>query len=554
MSAHAADPSLYRDRDVVPVRRALISLSDKTDLDVLATALAAAGVEIVSTGSTAASIRALGIDVTDVASLTGFPESLGGRVKTLHPAVHAGLLADLRLEDHERQLAELGIAPFELVVVNLYPFKETVASGAQGNDVVEQIDIGGPAMVRASAKNYANVAIVVSPASYPQVIAAVQSGGTSLALRGDLATKAFQHTADYDAAVSSWFAQNVATSAGTDAGTHATSSGSDFAASVTITGALQNTLRYGENAHQAAAIYADGATGPLQAGAGIAQAELLGGKEMSYNNYTDADAALRAAYDFDDTAVAIIKHANPCGIAVDAAGDIAAAHRKAHACDPVSAYGGVIAANRTVTLAMAETVKGIFTEVIIAPDYEPAALELLASKKNLRILRLPAGYRRAEYEYKQISGGVLVQQTDAFPAGSISGGWQLVAGDPADAATLADLEFAWRACRAAKSNAILLASGGASVGVGMGQVNRVDSCHLAVERANTLAEGAERARGSVAASDAFFPFADGPAILIEAGVKAIVQPGGSIRDEEVVAAAKAAGVTMYFTGERHFFH
>jgi phosphoribosylaminoimidazolecarboxamide formyltransferase/IMP cyclohydrolase len=552
MSAHAADPSLYRDRDVVPVRRALISLSDKTDLDVLAKALAGAGVEIVSTGSTAASIRALGIEVTDVARLTGFPESLGGRVKTLHPAVHAGLLADLRLEDHEKQLAELGIAPFELVVVNLYPFKETVASGAQGNDVVEQIDIGGPAMVRASAKNFANVAIVVSPASYPEVIAAVQSGGTSLALRGELATKAFQHTADYDTAVSSWFAQNVATTASADASTHASSAGGEFAASVTVTGTLQNTLRYGENSHQAAAIYADGATGPLQSGAGIAQAELLGGKEMSYNNYTDADAALRAAYDFDEPAVAIIKHANPCGIAT--AADIAEAHRKAHACDPVSAYGGVIAANRTVTLALAETVKGIFTEVIIAPDYEPAALELLQSKKNLRILRLPAGYERAEYEYKQISGGVLVQQADAFPAGSISGNWQLVAGDAADAATLADLEFAWRACRAAKSNAILLAAGGASVGVGMGQVNRVDSCHLAVERANTLAEGEERARGSVAASDAFFPFADGPAILIEAGVKAIVQPGGSIRDDEVIAAAKAAGVTMYFTGERHFFH
>jgi len=558
MSAHAADPSLYRDRDVVPVRRALISLSDKTDLDVLATALADAGVEIVSTGSTAASIRALGIDVTDVSRLTGFPESLGGRVKTLHPAVHAGLLADLRLEDHEKQLAELGIAPFELVVVNLYPFKETVAAGAQGNDAVEQIDIGGPAMVRASAKNFANVAIVVSPASYPEVIAAVHSGGTSLALRGNLATKAFQHTADYDAAVAAWFTQNVAiggTDAATDAAAAVASAGSSFPASVTVTGQLQNVLRYGENAHQAAALYVDAVAGDLQSGSGIAQAEQLGGKEMSYNNYTDADAALRAAYDFDTPAVAVIKHANPCGIAItDEGTDIAEAHRKAHACDPVSAYGGVIAANRTVTLAMAETVKGIFTEVIIAPDYEPAALELLQSKKNLRILRLPRDFRRAEYEFKQISGGVLVQQADAFPTGAISGSWQLVAGEAADAATLADLEFAWRACRAAKSNAILLASGGASVGVGMGQVNRVDSCHLAVQRANTLADGAERARGAVAASDAFFPFADGPQILIDAGVRAIVQPGGSIRDEEVVAAAKAAGVTMYFTGERHFFH
>ncbi|MFC4242350.1 bifunctional phosphoribosylaminoimidazolecarboxamide formyltransferase/IMP cyclohydrolase [Gryllotalpicola reticulitermitis] len=548
MSAHAADPSLYRERDVVPVRRALISLSDKTDLEVLARALADAGVELVSTGSTAASIRSLGIEVTDVAHLTGFPESLGGRVKTLHPAVHAGLLADLRLEDHEKQLAELGIAPFELVVVNLYPFKETIAAGAEGNDAVEQIDIGGPAMVRASAKNFANVAVVVSPGSYPEVIAAVRSGGTSLALRGNLATKAFQHTADYDAAVAAWFTQHVAA---TD-GANASAADSGFSASVTVTGTLQNVLRYGENAHQAAAIYLDGAQGDLQSGTGIAQAEQLGGKEMSYNNYTDADAALRAAYDFAEPAVAIIKHANPCGIA--SAADIAEAHRKAHACDPVSAYGGVIAANRTVTLALAQTVKGIFTEVIVAPDYEPAALELLQTKKNLRILKLPADFARAPYEYRQISGGVLVQQADVFPSGALSDEWQLVAGEAADAATLADLEFAWRACRAAKSNAILLAADQASVGVGMGQVNRVDSCRLAVERANTLADGAERARGSVAASDAFFPFADGAQILIDAGVKAIVQPGGSIRDDEVVAAAKAAGVTMYVTGERHFFH
>ncbi|WP_027479345.1 bifunctional phosphoribosylaminoimidazolecarboxamide formyltransferase/IMP cyclohydrolase [Gryllotalpicola ginsengisoli] len=552
MSAHAADPSLYRERDVIPVRRALISLSDKTGLAELATELSAAGVEIVSTGSTAQAIREAGVEVTDVSSLTGFPESLGGRVKTLHPAVHAGLLADLRLEDHERQLAELGIAPFELVVVNLYPFRETVASGAQGDDVVEQIDIGGPAMVRASAKNYANVAVVVSPDSYPEVLAAVKSGGTTLALRGDLAAKAFQHTADYDAAVSAWFAANVAS---TDASSETPSEKYEFSASVAVEGELLATLRYGENSHQAAALYADAQTGPLQSGAGIAQAEQLGGKEMSYNNYTDADAALRAAYDFSEPAVAIIKHANPCGIAVAGEGEgIAEAHRKAHACDPVSAYGGVIAANRTVTLAMAETVKGIFTEVIIAPDYEPAALELLQAKKNLRILRLPAGYGRAPYEYKQISGGVLVQQADVFPAGPISGSWQLAAGEPADAATLADLEFAWRACRAVKSNAILLASGGASVGVGMGQVNRVDSCKLAVERANTLGDGVERARGAVAASDAFFPFADGAQILLDAGVKAIVQPGGSIRDAEVVEAAKAAGVTMYLTGERHFFH
>ncbi|MGO4592962.1 bifunctional phosphoribosylaminoimidazolecarboxamide formyltransferase/IMP cyclohydrolase [Leifsonia sp. 2TAF2] len=526
MSGPHHDASLYRERDLVPIRRALISVSDKTGLLELATALAEAGVEIVSTGSTAQTIRDAGYAVTDVASVTGFPESLDGRVKTLHPAIHSGLLADLRLASHEEQLKELGIEPFELVVVNLYPFVETVASGAVGNDVVEQIDIGGPAMVRASAKNHANVAIVVSPSDYADVTAAVAAGGTTFDQRRELASKAFAHTAAYDGAVAAWFAGEAPS---TD----------DFPERWEARAELKQTLRYGENSHQAAALYAD------PKGRGIAQATQLGGKEMSYNNYVDADAALRSAYDFHEPAVAIIKHANPCGIAVSE--DIAEAHRKAHECDPVSAYGGVIAANRTVTLAMAETVKGIFTEVLIAPGYEPEALELLQTKKNLRILQLPEGYARALTEFRQISGGVLVQDSDRFDEFS-SEGWTLVAGEEADAATRADLEFAWKACRAVKSNAILLAHDGASVGVGMGQVNRVDSCHLAVSRAG------ERAAGSVAASDAFFPFADGAQILIDAGVAAIVQPGGSIRDEEVIAAAKAAGVTMYFTGERHFFH
>ena len=526
MSGPRHDGSLYRERDIVPIRRALISVSDKTGLLELAAALADAGVELVSTGSTAATIRAAGHTVTDVATVTGFPESLDGRVKTLHPAIHSGLLADLRLESHEEQLKELEIQPFELVVVNLYPFVETVASGAVGDDVVEQIDIGGPAMVRASAKNHANVAIVVSPADYPAVTAAVAAGGTTFEQRRDFAARAFAHTAAYDAAVAAWFAGNAPR---TDA----------FAERFEVRAELQHTLRYGENAHQAAALYAD------PAGRGIAQATQLGGKEMSYNNYVDADAALRSAYDFAEPAVAIIKHANPCGIAV--ADDIAEAHRKAHECDPVSAYGGVIAANRTVTLAMAERVKGIFTEVLIAPDFEPEALELLQTKKNLRILRLPEDYARGYSEFRQISGGVLVQDADRFDEFD-SAGWRLVSGEEADAATRADLEFAWKACRAVKSNAILLADHGASVGVGMGQVNRVDSCNLAVTRAG------DRAAGSVAASDAFFPFADGPEILIAAGVRAIVQPGGSIRDDEVIAAASAAGVTMYFTGERHFFH
>ena len=548
MSGPSHDPSDYRERDAIPIRRALVSVSDKTGLVELATALAAAGVEIVSTGSTAKTIRDAAIPVTEVAEVTGFPESLDGRVRTLHPAIHAGLLADLRLASHESELAELGIAPFELVVSNLYPFVETVASGAAVNDVIEQIDIGGPALVRASAKNHANVAIVTSPASYPQVLKALTLGGTTLAQRQRLAGEAFAHTAAYDTAVAAYFAANVGIKnpvvepVETPAEI-STSSITEFPHTLTYEVELSTGLRYGENSHQQAALYVE------PAGRGIAQATQLQGKEMSYNNYVDADAALRAAYDFDEPAVAIIKHANPCGIAVArGTGDpIASAHARAHACDPVSAYGGVIAANRTLTLEAAESIKDIFTEVIVAPAFEPAALELLASKKNLRLLQLPAGYGRSDTEFRQISGGALVQTPDTYVDFS-SDAWTLVAGPEADDATRADLEFAWRAVRAVKSNAILLAKDGASVGVGMGQVNRVDSCGLAVSRA------ADRAIGSVAASDAFFPFADGLEILLEAGVRAIVQPGGSIRDEEVIAAAQDAGATMYFTGERHFFH
>jgi phosphoribosylaminoimidazolecarboxamide formyltransferase/IMP cyclohydrolase len=538
MAGPSHDPSLYEQRDAVPVRRALLSVSDKTGLLDLAVALADAGVEMVSTGSTAQTIRDAGFAVTDVATVTGFQECLDGRVKTLHPGIHAGILADLRLEDHRNQLAQLGIEAFELVVVNLYPFRETVASGAPAADIVENIDIGGPAMVRAAAKNHANVAIAVSPSSYWGIIEAVAAGGTTLEQRRALAAAAFAHTASYDTAVSSWFASELGQDAQPDTTAPA------FAGSLTVQATLAAGLRYGENSHQAAALY------QTAGGSGIAQATLLHGKEMSYNNYVDADAALRAAYDFDEPAVAIIKHANPCGIAtaaVDASDPIADAHRRAHECDPVSAFGGVIAANRPVSAAMANSVKDIFTEVIVAPGFEPEALELLTQKKNLRLLTLPADYRRDEREIRQISGGLLLQQPDVFDAFS-SSSWQLVSGDEADESTRRDLEFAWRACRAVKSNAILLANEGASVGVGMGQVNRVDSCHLAVTRA------ADRARGSVAASDAFFPFADGLQVLLDAGVRAVVQPGGSVRDEEVIAAANAAGVTMYFTGERHFFH
>ena len=550
MAAHSEHkPSDYRHRDRVPVKRALISVSDKTGLLELASALYASGVAIVSTGSTAKTIADAGIPVTEVSQVTGFPESLDGRVKTLHPKVHGGLLADLRLVAHEQQLAELGIEAFELVVVNLYPFVQTVASGAKGDAVVEQIDIGGPAMVRASAKNHANVAIVVDPSRYGEVITAVVDGGTTLAQRRNLAAAAFAHTANYDKAVADWFASEIDVEWRRGAGQSEKnlSKNPGFPAELTIEGELLNVLRYGENAHQAAALYRRSGESAV---AGIAQARLLNGKEMSYNNYVDADAALRAAFDHTEPAVAIVKHANPCGIAVadaDAVDAIASAHAKAHICDPVSAFGGVVAANRPVTRAMAEQVNGIFTEVIVAPSYEIAALEILTQKKNLRILELPANFSRENFEARQISGGLLLQEPDSFANLAVAN-WTLVSGAKADPATYADLEFAWRACRAVKSNGILLAREGASVGIGMGQVNRVDSCRLAVDRATS------RAKGSVAASDAFFPFKDGVEILIEAGVRAIVQPGGSMRDQEVIDAAKEAGITMYFTNERHFYH
>ncbi|WP_405507127.1 bifunctional phosphoribosylaminoimidazolecarboxamide formyltransferase/IMP cyclohydrolase [Streptomyces purpurascens] len=513
-----------------PLRRALVSVYDKTGLEDLARGLHEAGVELVSTGSTAAKIAAAGVPVTKVEELTGFPECLDGRVKTLHPRVHAGILADLRLEDHQRQLAELGVEPFDLVVVNLYPFRETVASGASPDECVEQIDIGGPSMVRAAAKNHPSVAVVTSPARYADVLSAVQNGGFDLDTRKRLAAEAFQHTAAYDVAVASWFASS-----------YAPVDESRFPDFLGATWEREHTLRYGENPHQPAALYVS------PDGGGLAQAEQLHGKEMSYNNYTDTDAARRAAYDHAEPCVAIIKHANPCGIAVGA--DVAEAHRKAHACDPLSAFGGVIAVNRPVSKEMAEQVAEIFTEVIVAPDYEDGALEALTKKKNIRVLRCPDG-PSAPVEVKPIDGGALLQVTDRLQAdGDDPANWTLATGEALSADELADLAFAWKACRAVKSNAILLAKDGASVGVGMGQVNRVDSAKLAVERA-----GAERAEGSYAASDAFFPFPDGLEILTEAGVKAVVQPGGSVRDELVVEAAQKAGVTMYFTGTRHFFH
>ena len=515
-----------------PVRRALVSVYDKTGLEELARSLHGHGVRLVSTGSTASRIADAGVPVTRVEELTGFPECLDGRVKTLHPAVHAGILADLRLESHRDQLAELGIEPFDLVVSNLYPFGDTVASGATVDECVEQIDIGGPSMVRAAAKNHPSVAVVTSPEQYDDVVAATAAGGTTLAHRRRLATEAFVHTASYDMAVATWMGSEVAPH----------DQDQPFPAWLAGSYELAETLRYGENPHQQAALY----RGPGGADT-LATAELLHGKAMSYNNYVDTDAALRAAYDQGDRpTVAVIKHANPCGIAVGTS--VAQAHRKAHACDPVSAFGGVIATNVPVTVEMARQVAQIFTEVVVAPDFEPEALSILSARKNLRLLRT-SGHGGTGLELRQVCGGLLVQTADDLRAeGDDPATWTLAAGEAASEETLADLAFAWRACRAVKSNAILLAHDGASVGVGMGQVNRVDSCRLAVARAG------ERAAGSVAASDAFFPFADGPQLLIDAGVRALVQPGGSMRDPEVLEALAASGVTTYLTGTRHFFH
>jgi phosphoribosylaminoimidazolecarboxamide formyltransferase/IMP cyclohydrolase len=552
----------------VPIRRALVSVYDKTGIADLALALSQAGIEIVSTGSTAAVISAAGVAVTRVEQVTGFPECLDGRVKTLHPGVHAGLLADLGQPGHRAQLAELRIEPFELLVSNLYPFEQAVAGGAGPAECVEQIDIGGPAMVRAAAKNHAWVAVCTDPSAYPEVAAAVVGGGFTLDQRRRLAARAFAHTASYDAAIASWFAAVYAPDE--------TAQQTGWPEVITAAWSRKETLRYGENPHQRAALYvragsANGSASASGAG-GVAAAEQLQGKAMSYNNYVDADAARRAVFDFAEPCVSIMKHSNPCGIAIGT--DLADAHRRANDCDPVSAYGGVIAANGEVTAALAEQIAGIFTEVLIAPGFEPAALDILARRKNLRVLRCAApaptpapaaeagaaatasgaaaataSGAAAAIEWRQLSGGLLLQTADLVDqAGDLARNWRLAAGPAAPGDVLRDLAFAWRACRAVKSNAILLAAGEATVGIGMGQVNRVDSARLAVTRAG------DRARGAVAASDAFFPFADGLQVLADAGVRAVAEPGGSIHDDEVIAAADAAGLALYFTGVRHFFH
>lgn len=508
-----------------PIKRALVSVYDKSGLVDFAHELHRNGVEIISTGSTASTIEKSGVPVVRVEELTGFPESLDGRVKTLHPAIHAGILADLRLSTHVEQLRNLGVAPFDLVVVSLYPFVETVKSGASLDECIEQIDIGGPSMIRGAAKNHQSVAVVSDTSQYQLISRALKDGGTTLEERKSLALAAFRATASYDIAVATWLGEQ---------------SDEEIPEWVGKSFTKLRSLRYGENPHQSAGLYAESGIH-----SGLANAKVLHGKEMSYNNYVDIEAAWRAAHDHDKPAVAIIKHTNPCGIAV--ANSISEAYQRAHQCDPVSAFGGVIAANRPITREMAAQVAEVFTEVIAASDFDDAALEILQQKPSIRILKVePVS---SEQELRHIDGGLLVQNFDRVNAhGDSSAHWKLVAGAALSAQELLDLEFAWRSVRSVKSNAIVLAKDGATVGIGMGQVNRVDSARLAVARAG------ERARGSFAASDAFFPFADGVEILLNAGVRAVVQPGGSVRDEEVIAAVEKAGIAMYFTGVRHFAH
>jgi len=506
------------------ISRALVSVYDKTGLIELGRNLEKHGIEILSTGSTAISLREAGIKVIAVEEYTGFPEMLGGRVKTLHPRIHGGILADQTNPAHLSELTAAGIAPFDLIVINLYPFTQTISSGAKFEECIEQIDIGGPSMLRGAAKNHNSVAVISDPSQYELLNAALNSGGFTLRERQELAMKTLRKTAEYDIAISEWFAGELKIT--------------DWRAKVwqKIT-----DLRYGENPHQGASVYLDSSSPN-----GISSAKQRHGKNMSFNNYTDSDAALRAAYDHDEPCVAIIKHSNPCGIAV--AADIVTAYEAAHACDPVSAFGGVVAANRPVSKAMASALSEIFTEVIVAPGYEDGAIEILSKKPSIRILEI-SDYKIAVEELRPISGGILIQDMDLIDAkGDNSSDWQQVSGGKVSAEVMRDLEFAWRSVRAVKSNAILLAKNGASVGVGMGQVNRVDSAKLAINRAGN------RAAGSVAASDAFFPFADGLQILLEAGVVAVVAPGGSVRDTEVIEAAKSVGIAMFFTGVRHFSH
>jgi phosphoribosylaminoimidazolecarboxamide formyltransferase/IMP cyclohydrolase len=505
-----------------PVRRALISCFDKAGVADLAAALHARGVDIVSTGSTARVIAEAGTPVTQVADITGFPECLDGRIKTLHPRVHAGILADRTKADHLDQLEQLDVAPIDLVVVNLYPFGDTVRSGAADDEIVEMIDIGGPTMVRAAAKNHAGVGIVVDPSDYDPVLAELDEGGLTADTRRRLAARAFQHTAAYDTMVAAWFQRDDVLP-------------EQFGVAL----ARADVLRYGENPHQSAAFYVH------EDGGGLAAAEQLHGKALSYNNLIDTDAAWGMAIDFDEPCVAIIKHTNPAGLAV--ADTLAEAYERALEGDPVSAFGGIVAVNRPLDVATAERITDVFTEVVIAPGYQDGALDALRTKKNLRILEMPDGTRPAPgWSLRSVAGGLLVQDADVGEEPFAD--WRVATEAQPDDATLADLRFAWIVAKHVKSNAIVLVKDRQLVGCGAGQMSRVDSVRLAVEKSNG------RHRGAVLASDAFFPFRDGPDSAAEAGVTAIVQPGGSVRDDEVIAAADEHGIAMVFTGRRHFRH
>jgi len=526
--------------DIVPVRRALISVSDKAGLEALGRRLAARGVELVSTGGTAAALRAAGLAVKDVAELTGFPETMDGRVKTLHPMVHGGLLAMRSNPDHVAAMAAHGIAPIDLLVVNLYPFEATVAKGAGYDDCVENIDIGGPAMIRAAAKNHADVAVVVDAEDYEAVLAEIEAqGGTSLATRQRLAATAYARTAAYDAAVSGWMAGAI---------------GEETPRRRAFAGTLAQTLRYGENPHQRAAFYRDGSARP-----GVATATQLQGKELSYNNINDTDAAFELVAEFDPAqgpAVAIIKHANPCGVARGAS--LLDAYSMAYDCDRVSAFGGIVALNGALDGPTAEKIAEIFTEVVIAPEANEAAGAVFAAKKNLRLLVTGAlpDPRAARLAWRQVAGGILVQDHDT---GHIdAAGLKVVTKRPPTAAELADLLFAWTVAKHVKSNAIVYAKGGATVGIGAGQMSRVDSTRIAARKSADMAEAlglpVPTVKGSVVASDAFFPFPDGLITAAEAGATAVIQPGGAMRDAEVIAAADERGLAMVFTGMRHFRH
>ena len=508
---------------ITPVRRALISCFDKTGVSKFAQQLASFGIEIISTGSTAATLREAGIDVTDVAAITGFPECLDGRVKTLHPHVHAGILADRNNPDHVTQLNDMDITAIDLVVVNLYPFSDTVASGAPEQDIIEMIDIGGPTMIRAAAKNLGSVGVVTDQSQYPRVIDALRThGGLDAPLRRQLASDAFKHTAAYDAAITSWFTRDEA-----------------FPEQLSFTAPRTATLRYGENPHQGAAAYRlDGTTGVLAA-------TQVHGKELSYNNLLDADAAWELVCDSADAAVAIIKHTNPAGFAVGT--ELAEIYDRALSGDPVSAFGGIVAVNRPLDAHTAEKIIGVFTEVVIAPAIDDAALAVLTTKPNLRVLIAPAATQSGPVRaLRSIGGGLLVQDLDAGEEPWDD--WTVVTETPVDPAMMADLKLAWITAKHTKSNAIVLAKDATIVGVGAGQMSRVDSVRLAVERSG------ERHVGSVLASDAFFPFRDGPDAAAQAGIRAIVQPGGSVRDDEVIAAANEHGIAMVFTNRRHFRH